>query len=114
VPADNKPEHQDMANAKPGADASDEFKAELMALRADLAKLVETVKAMGREQADSALNSAREAVDHAAERIKKRAADAQQRGEAAAEEIEAMIGRHPLTSILVAVGLGYLIGRMRH
>jgi ElaB/YqjD/DUF883 family membrane-anchored ribosome-binding protein len=102
-----------MANAKPG-DATEEFKDELKALRADFAKLVETVKAMGREQADSALNSAREAVDHAADRIKKRAAEAQQRGEAAAEEIEAMIGRHPLTSILVAIGLGYLIGRMRH
>jgi len=103
-----------MANAKPSADTTEEFKAELKELRDDIAKLVETVKAMGRERADSAFHSAREAIDDAADRIKSRAAEAQRRGEAAAEEVEAMITRHPLTSILVAIGLGYLVGRMRH
>jgi ElaB/YqjD/DUF883 family membrane-anchored ribosome-binding protein len=103
-----------MANAKTGTDAADELREELQALRADFAKLVETVKAMGKEQADAALHSAREAVDHAADKVRSKAAEAQRRGEAAAADLEAMVNRHPLTSILAAIGLGYLVGRMRH
>jgi len=103
-----------MANTKSGPDATEELKEELQALRADLAKLVETVKAMGVEQADSAMHSAREAIDHAADKVRAKAAEAQRRGEAAAEDLEAMVNRHPLTSILAAIGLGYLVGRMRH
>ena len=103
-----------MANAKTTGDTSDELREELKALRDDLTKLVDTVKTMGKEQADAALHSARDAFDHAAEGIKSRAAEAQKRGEAMAEEVEQMITRHPVTSILVAIGLGYFFGRMRH
>ena len=103
-----------MANTKQSGDVNQELKDELKAIRADFANLLETVKAMGQEQADAALDSAREAVDTVAEQVRSKAADAQKRGEAAAEEVEAMITRHPLTSILVAIGLGYLVGRMRH
>ncbi len=103
-----------MANAKPEADATQELKAELKSLRDDLAELVDTVKSMGKEQADAALHSAKEAVDHAAERVRMTAGEARKRGEEAADEIEAMITRHPLTSIMIALGFGYLFGRIRH
>jgi ElaB/YqjD/DUF883 family membrane-anchored ribosome-binding protein len=103
-----------MANAKPAEDATTELKAELKSLRDDLAELVEHVKTMGKEQADAAMHSAKEAVDHATDRVRLTAAEARKRGEEAADDIEAMITRHPLTSIMVAVGLGYFVGRMRH
>ncbi len=102
-----------MANTKP-EDAADELKAEMKSLRDDLAELVETVKAMGKHQADAALHSAKEAVDHAADKLRLTAGEARKKGEEAADEIEGMITRHPLTSVLVAVGLGYLVARIRH
>lgn len=93
-------------------ETADELRDELSALRADLAALVETVKEMGRDRADSAIHSAKEAVDHAAQRLKLSAEEARQRGEAAADEIEAMVTRHPIGTLFVALGLGFLIGRI--
>lgn len=95
------------------ADSTDDLRAELDALRSDIASLVDTVKDIGRERADSALHSAREAVDKATGRIKVSAHEARERGEAAADEVEAMITRHPIGSVLLAVGIGYLVGRIR-
>ena len=103
-----------MATAKTTDEPTDELKSELKALRDDFAKLVETVKSIGEEQAESAIHRAKEAAEHAAEGLRMSAAEARQRGEAAAEEVEVMIQRHPLTAILIALGLGYIFGRVRH
>jgi len=103
-----------MANAKAEADATQDLKDELKSLRDDLAELVETVKTMGKEQADAALHSAKEAVDHATDRVRMTAGEARKRGEEAADEIEAVITRPPLTSVMIALGLGYLVARIRH
>jgi ElaB/YqjD/DUF883 family membrane-anchored ribosome-binding protein len=94
-------------------EGADELREELSALRGDLAALVETVKEMGRERADSAIHSAKETVDHAAQRFKVSAEEARERGEAAADEIGAMVTRHPVSAVFVALGIGYLVGRIR-
>ena len=75
---------------------------------------METVKSLGGERAESVLHRARDAAEHAADEIRMSASEARHRGEAAVEDIEAMIKRHPLTSILVAVGLGFIFGRASH
>ncbi len=103
-----------MATAKTTDDATDELKSELKALRDDFAKLLETVKSIGTEQAESAIHRAKDAAEHAAEGLRMSASEARERGEAAAEDVERMIQRHPLTAILVAAGLGYIFGRVRH
>ena len=103
-----------MPTAKPTEEPADEIRDELKALRDDFAKLVDTVKSLGGERAESVLHRAKEAAEHTADEIRMSAGEARQRGEAAAEDIEAMIQRHPLTSILVAVGLGFIFGRARH
>lgn len=94
-------------------ETAEDFREELNALRGDLAALVDTVKEMGRERADSAIHSAKEAVDHAAKRFRVSAEEARERGEHAADEIGAMVTRHPISSVFVALGIGYLVGRIR-
>ncbi len=102
------------ADAKPATDKAHELKDELNPLRKDLSNLMDTVKAMGKDQAESAVHSAKEAVDRAAEKVRTTTSEARKKGEVAAEELEAVILRHPLTSIFVALGLGYVFGRARH
>ena len=95
-------------------DTSDELRAELNALRSDLAALVDTVKEMGREGADSALHAAKDAVDDAKKRLKMTAAEARERGEAAAADVEALVTRHPIGAIFAALGIGFILGRAGH
>ena len=95
-------------------ESAEELRDELTALRADLSALVETVKGLGRDSADSAIHSAKEAVDHATRRLKMSAEEARERGEAAAGELEAMVTRHPMGAIFAALGVGYILGKVRH
>lgn len=104
-----------MATAKTGGEPTvEELKSELKTLRDDFAKLVETVKELGTEQANAAMRKARKATEGAAESLRMSAEEAKERGEAFAEEIEEMIQRRPLMSILAALGIGYVVGRIRH
>ncbi len=49
-----------------------------------------------------------------AETLRTTASEARHRGEVAASELEDMIAARPLTSVLVALGVGYVIGKLRH
>ncbi|MGV8840153.1 MAG: DUF883 family protein [Bauldia sp.] len=102
-----------MATAKTAEEASAELNKELQALRDDLAALVGTVKDLASRQAEHAVESAKETVGHVAERLKMTASEARHRGEEAATEIEHMIANRPLTSVLIALGIGYVIGKIR-
>jgi ElaB/YqjD/DUF883 family membrane-anchored ribosome-binding protein len=95
-----------MATAKP-EDMSAEFGREMKALRDDLAALAGTVKDMAAQRAEAVVGAAKETM-------KMTAAEAQRRGEAMALEVEDMIRERPLTSVLVAVAVGYLIGKITH
>lgn len=87
---------------------------EIKALRADLTALMATVGDFVGQQAAHATESARETVDHVAESLKSTAGEARRRGEMAANEVEDMIAARPLTSVLIALGAGYIIGKLRH
>ena len=99
--------------AKAADDITAELGREIKALRKDLAALVASVKELGAKEAASAASSAKEAVEHVTETVKMTAEDARRRGEAAATEIESMIAKRPIMSALVALGLGYFVGRFR-
>ncbi len=87
---------------------------ELKALREDLAALIETVKGLGAKQAAGAAESVHEAVNEMADRLKTGAGDARRQGEAVAQEFAAMIARRPVGSILAALALGYVVGKLKH
>jgi ElaB/YqjD/DUF883 family membrane-anchored ribosome-binding protein len=93
-----------MATAKP-EDMSAELSREMKALRDDLAALAGTVKEMAAQRAETI-------VENISETVKMTAAEAQERGEAMAGEIEAMIRNRPLTSVLVAAAIGYLAAKI--
>jgi ElaB/YqjD/DUF883 family membrane-anchored ribosome-binding protein len=93
-----------MATAKP-EDMNAELSRELKALRADLAALAGTVKEMAAQRAEAV-------VENISETVRMTAAEAQQRGEALAGEVEEMIRNRPLTSLLVALGVGFLVGKI--
>jgi ElaB/YqjD/DUF883 family membrane-anchored ribosome-binding protein len=100
-----------MATAKP-EEAGDELKREMKALRDDLAALVGTVKEMAAQRAEAVADSARETVENIGESMKMTAAEAQRRGEEMAGEVEEMIRNRPLTAVLVAAAVGYLVGKI--
>ncbi|MCC6735268.1 MAG: DUF883 family protein [Bauldia sp.] len=102
-----------MATAKSTEEASAELNKELQALRDDLASLVGTVKDLAARQAEHAMDSAKETVGHVTERLRMTASEARHRGEEAATEVEHMIASRPLTSVLIALGIGYVIGKLR-
>ncbi|MGD9740240.1 MAG: YqjD family protein [Bauldia sp.] len=104
-----------MATAKTDTeDTAAELGREIKELRADLAALVSTVSDYIGRQASHAGEAAKEGVSHMAEALKSTASEARRRGEVAASEIEDMIAARPLTSVLVALGIGYVIGKLRH
>lgn len=98
---------------KAAAEPADELRSEIAKLRKDFASLVDTVKDLGKEQADKVLDSAKDAAGKASDRAHASAADAKQRGEEFAGELETMVVQHPTRSVLIALMLGYLFGRMR-
>lgn len=102
-----------MATAKSAEDASAEISKELQALRDDLAALVGTVKDIATHQASQAMDTAKETVGNVAERLRMTASEARHRGEEAATEVEEMIAKRPLTAVLIALGIGYVIGKLR-
>jgi ElaB/YqjD/DUF883 family membrane-anchored ribosome-binding protein len=70
--------------------AAGDLTADLAALRQDVARLAET----------------------ASELVQHQVADAQENVRAVRGEIGASIQRNPMTAVLIAVGIGVLIGRM--
>jgi len=110
------------ARVPPAEDAREELARRVEALQSDLSALADSLKAVGMEQINSTQNSIREAVDTAGRAVngavKMTEAEAQHLGEAAAEKIGAagmVIGRNPLTAVLVSIGLGFVVGKIsRH
>ena len=76
---------------------------QLEALRADVAALAETLKALGKSRARSAADGAREAGEAQAEALRRSLDDI-------LEEADAAARHQPLTAMGLAAGLGFLIG----
>ncbi len=83
---------------------------QIKAIQADVASLTDTLKQFGAAQAGHVADVVGKAVGQAGDTMRSTAAEARRRGEIAAEEVEQIITRNPFTSILVALGLGYIIG----
>ena len=84
--------------------------ADLAALRGDVARLAQTMSELVQHQTQAASLGASEAVEDTRAKIASAAADMQDRVRAAGSEIEATIGRNPLTVMLIAFGVGISLG----
>jgi ElaB/YqjD/DUF883 family membrane-anchored ribosome-binding protein len=81
--------------------------AQIKTLQADVAALAGALAKSGIGQAEATV---RGAFDRASASMEEGADRATARGEEAAVEIERLITRNPLVSLLVALGLGFLFG----
>ncbi len=90
-------------------------------LRADVARLGNTVTALVRSQSDSANSAVRDAAEQARDRVYARASDLGRSGQALAYEardrlshanasLEGQIERNPIMAVLVAAGIGLVLG----
>lgn len=94
---------------------------ELDRLRADFSRLADTVTSLLRDQSGTAESSVRGFVDTARDQVASRAAELGRSGQAFAYEARDRIGganaalehrieRNPLKSVLIAAGIGLVLG----
>jgi ElaB/YqjD/DUF883 family membrane-anchored ribosome-binding protein len=91
---------------------SSDLNADLAALRADIARLSDTVAAMVRVQADAAGTAVRSVVGDARDQLSQAASNAQDSAFGAAADLERRIEKNPLTAVLIAAGVGLALGMM--
>jgi ElaB/YqjD/DUF883 family membrane-anchored ribosome-binding protein len=114
---------QDNSRAQDTAAGGDRLTQDLDELRADVAKLTETVAQLLRNQAEAGadklgagLGAAREAFGETAHSFARAgkgiAEDAQHRLGALGDDLERSIQRSPLTAVLAAAALGMVLGLM--
>jgi ElaB/YqjD/DUF883 family membrane-anchored ribosome-binding protein len=92
--------------------AAPDLAADLAALRADVARLSDTIAGLMRGQADAAGAAVRGAVGDARNQLSQAAGHAQDSALGAAADIERRIERNPLTAVLIAAGIGMALGMM--
>jgi ElaB/YqjD/DUF883 family membrane-anchored ribosome-binding protein len=97
---------------KTGDFTTSDLNADLAALRADIARLSDTVAAMVRMQADMAGAAVKGAVGDARDQLSQAATNAQDSALGAAADLERRIERNPLTAVLIAAGIGMALGMM--
>jgi len=103
TPVVNSKEQADMAR-----DLEVEFdaiKEDVSALRSDLAALLETVSQRGRTRL-------RESVEEAGDRLDELASRARDASQQGVDDLSDHIASRPLSSVLLAFGLGTIIGRL--
>jgi len=83
----------------------DQLKADIVALQADMASLIRTVKEAGIDQGREYYQIASERARETGESVRVRAAGAYDAAEKQVEE-------HPLTSVLTAFGSGFVVGML--
>jgi ElaB/YqjD/DUF883 family membrane-anchored ribosome-binding protein len=91
-------------------DDSGDLATDLAAHRQDVARLAETMRKLVQHQTQAAGHRVSEAVGDVKDKIANTGAGAQNRVRAASGEIEACIERNPLTSVLIALGIGMSFG----
>jgi ElaB/YqjD/DUF883 family membrane-anchored ribosome-binding protein len=101
-----------MPDVKPIKEASQDFAADLAALRDDITKLTTSVADIARTQASAATTTVMEAVEGARQKFSDGAAGAQHQLRGVGSDIEAAIERNPLVAVLIALSAGLLIGMM--
>ena len=82
------------------------------ALRDEVSKLAETMRALVQQQARAAGHHVSDAVGDVTDKIATSATDVQNRVRTASGEIEARIERNPLTTMLIILAIGISLGML--
>ena len=81
-------------------------------LRGDVAKLAQSVSELARNQAETARGQVSDALSAASDQVAQSAADTQDKLMSLEADLETYVRQKPLSSVLVALGVGFLLGRM--
>jgi ElaB/YqjD/DUF883 family membrane-anchored ribosome-binding protein len=81
-------------------------------LRRDVAKLAQTVSGLAQNQAATARGQVTEALGVASDQIAQSAASTQDKVMSLEADLETYVRQKPLYSVLVALGVGFLLGKM--
>jgi ElaB/YqjD/DUF883 family membrane-anchored ribosome-binding protein len=92
--------------------AAADLSVDLAALRADIARLSDTMAGLVRNQANSASAAVMGVVGDARDQLSQAASQAQDSALGAAADLERRIERNPLTAVLIAAGIGMALGMM--
>lgn len=88
------------------------LKDDVAKLRADVSELVGLLKDLGAEKIDEARGTVEEQLQARREKLRESVDRAKARGKKAADDIEEQITEHPLSSLLAAFGLGFIIAKL--
>lgn len=97
--------------AKPSADSAD-VREKLSALMDDFSSLRSDVSALASSIGGLAADRGRELGDHALDEVQATAQAAGEKSKEAAAFLESTVNERPLTSLLVAMGAGFAIGKV--
>ena len=100
----------DQASFEAGDQAS--FEAEFARLRDDVTSLMETVKDLAAKEAHSVAETVRHGIDGAAERVRSGSKRVKDSAQDAAASLQANVEEHPIPSVLLALGLGVVVGML--
>ena len=99
-----------MPSIKPVEEASQEFTADLAALRDDVTKLTSSVSEFIRTQTAATTNTVFDAVDNAQQKISDTAGKAQDSVARASTDLKTTIEHKPMVAALIAMVAGILVG----
>lgn len=88
------------------------LKADVAKLRSDVGDLLDILKSLGAEKVNNAKDALDDELEKRRQEIRDALAGARARGERTAHAVEGEIAEHPLSSIMAAFGIGFLIAKL--
>jgi ElaB/YqjD/DUF883 family membrane-anchored ribosome-binding protein len=100
-----------MNDARQSTDKSYQaLEAELARLRDDIGSLAKTVRDIGSGEAQAVVDAVRDRLDKVSAEARRASRRAKAGAQDAADTVQGAIEDNPLTSVLIALGLGFIIG----
>ena len=90
----------------------DDLKADIRALKTDVADLAKILKDVGVGKVHDARSSLEEDLEFGREELRRRWNEARARGQKTVDDLESEIGQRPFSSVLTAFGVGFMIAKL--
>lgn len=90
----------------------DDLKADLKSLKTDVSELARIFKDLGLGKVDGVKSSIEEELRNRREEFRRQWDGVRDRGKKTVDDIEDGIGQHPLSSVLTAFGVGFIIAKL--
>lgn len=91
-----------------GSDLADQVKA----IQDELMALTETIRSFTSQKASAGADALRDAAHLAGDTMRSTAEEARRHGEHIADDIEGRISDNPVPSVLIAAGIGFVLGAL--